>query len=91
MQHVPISPKPTPLERLLVERVVTCWLQLHDAQLRFIQAESMPIARAEYLQRSLDRYHRRYLSALKMLAVVRRLALPALQVNIAAKQVNQIQ
>jgi hypothetical protein len=32
--------------------------------------------------------NRRYLAALKTLATVRRLAVPALQVNIAKKQVN---
>jgi hypothetical protein len=79
---------PAPLERLLVERIVTCWLHLHDLQLRFIQSESMPIARADYQQRAIDHAHRRYLSAIKTLATVRKLALPALQVNIARKQVN---
>ena len=39
-------------------------------------------------QRSRDRAHHRYLSALKALAQVRKLALPALQVNIAKEQVN---
>jgi hypothetical protein len=36
----------------------------------------------------MDRAHRRYLSAIKALALVRRLAVPVLQVNIARKQVN---
>jgi hypothetical protein len=36
----------------------------------------------------MDRAHRRYLSAIKTLATVRKLALPVLQVNIAKKQVN---
>jgi hypothetical protein len=34
----------------------------------------------------MDRAHRRYLSALRTLALVRKLALPVLQVNIAGKQ-----
>ena len=41
-----------------------------------------------YYQKSIDRAHRRYLSAIKTLATVRKLALPVLQVNIAKKQVN---
>jgi hypothetical protein len=41
-----------------------------------------------YRQKVLDGVHGRYLSAIKCLADVRRLALPALQVNIAEKQVN---
>jgi hypothetical protein len=36
----------------------------------------------------MDHAHRRYLSALRALALVRKLALPVLQVNIARKQVN---
>ena len=36
----------------------------------------------------MDRAHRRYLTAIKTLAIVRKLALPVLQVNIAKKQVN---
>jgi len=36
----------------------------------------------------MDHAHRRYLSALKTLALVRKLAVPVLQVNIARKQVN---
>jgi hypothetical protein len=45
-------------------------------------------AQVEHYQRRLDHAHRRYLSALKALALVRKLALPVLQVNIAKKQVN---
>jgi hypothetical protein len=46
------------------------------------------MARGEYYQRRMDRAHAHYLSAIKALAQVRKLALPALQVNIAKKQVN---
>jgi hypothetical protein len=82
---------PTPLERLLVERVVACWLQVQDADVRYAQARGdCTLAQADYYQRRMDRAHRRYLSAIKTLALVRRLALPVFlaQVNIAGKQVN---
>jgi hypothetical protein len=82
------GPMPTPLERLLVERIALCWLSLHDAELRFAQMPELNIRHAEYWQNRIDRAHRRYLSAIKTLATVRKLALPALQVNIARKQVN---
>jgi hypothetical protein len=82
------GPSPSPLERLLVERIVLCWLHLHDKEIRFAQAKSLTIPQADYQQRAIDRAHKRYLSAIKMLAVVRRLAIPAFQVNIARKQVN---
>src|SRR5438309_1646009 len=73
-----LGPDPCPLERLLVQRLVTCWLQVQDADLRFAQAKELPIPWGDYYQRRMDRAHRRYLSAVKTLAVVRRLALPLL-------------
>jgi hypothetical protein len=82
------GPSPTPLERLVVERVVCCWLHLHHLELTYAQRDSMALDLATYYQRSLDRAQKRYLAAIKALAVLRRLALPVLvaQVNIAQKQ-----
>jgi hypothetical protein len=82
------GPNPTPVERLLAERAVTCWLHLYDLEVRFVQSRNLTINQADYQQRALDRAHKRYLSALKALVTVRKLALPALQVNIADQQVN---
>jgi len=80
---------PTPVERLLVERVVACWLQVQDADARYAQAQgTATMAQGDYQQRRMDRAHRRYMSALRTLALVRKLAVPVLQVNIADKQVN---
>jgi hypothetical protein len=81
------GPSPTPLEGLLVRRVVTCWLHLHDIELRLVQARGLTVSQAEHKQRSLDRAHRRFLSAIKALAAVRRLAMPVLlaQVNVAGQ------
>src|SRR5262245_37576683 len=83
------GPDPTPLERLLVERVVACWLQVQDDDIRYAQGQKVrTIVQGDYQQRRMDHAHRRYLSAIKTLALVRKLALPVLQVNIARKQVN---
>ena len=83
------GPSPTPVERLLVERVVACWLQVQDADVRYAQGQKgCTLAQGEYQQRRMDRAHGRYLSALKTLALVRKLAVPVLQLNIARKQVN---
>jgi hypothetical protein len=77
------GPAPPPLERLLVERVVACWLQLHVSDIHLAQQSgSLTMAQAEYHSRNRDRAHNRYLSAIKTLALVRRLARPVLQVNI---------
>lgn len=85
------GPNPSPVERLLVSRVVACWLQVQDADIRAAQARNLTLAQHDFNQRRMDRAHRRYLSALKTLATVRRLALPALQVNIAAGPQQNVQ
>jgi hypothetical protein len=82
------GPNPTALERLLVERVVSCWLYLHHVEMRCCPKESMSLAVGSYLERSLSAAQKRYLAAIKTLALVRKLAVPVLQVNIARKQVN---
>lgn len=79
---------PTPLERLLVERIVACWLHLHHLEITYASKESMALELGSYYQRSISSAQKRYLAAIKTLAVVRKLAVPVLQVNIAKKQVN---
>jgi hypothetical protein len=79
---------PTPVERILVERVTACWLQVQDAELRAAQAVDASIKQADFHQRRMDAANRRFLAAVKTLALVRKLAVPVLQVNIAKKQVN---
>lgn len=78
----------SPLERLLVDRVVICWLQVsfHDG----IEAGSVDrsLRQAEFDMKRQESMHRRYLRAIRTLAEVRRLERPALQVNIAENQVN---
>jgi hypothetical protein len=81
------GPDPSPLERLLVERVVACWLQVQDADFRYAQAKNASAEWGKYYQQRMDRAHRRYLSAIKTLALVRKLALPVLlRVNVAREQ-----
>jgi hypothetical protein len=91
------GPSPSPLEALLADRVIACWLQLHLAERRlahrFDQDEAPSWALLDHYQNWLDRSQRRYLAAIKTLATVRRLQVPILigQVNVAAnggKQVN---
>jgi hypothetical protein len=48
----------------------------------------MSIAQANFHLGRIDKAHARFLSAVKTLAQVRKLALPTLQVNIARNQVN---
>jgi hypothetical protein len=86
-----LGDKPTPVERILVERVVACWLQVQNADLRAAQGlKEATLRQADFYQRRMDATNRRFLAAVKTLATVRKLAIPALQVNIAKKQVNVI-
>ena len=83
------GPDPTPVERLLAERVAAGWLQVHYYEALLTQKEpDLSLAQGEYHHRRLDRAHRRYLASLRTLALVRKLAVPVLQVNIARRQVN---
>jgi hypothetical protein len=84
-----LGENPTSVERLLVERAVACWLQVQDADIRYAQNQGkLNIKQADYNLRRMDAANRRYLAALKALALVRKLAVPVLQVNIAKRQVN---
>lgn len=79
---------PTPLEKLMIDRVVLCWLILHDAEIRFSQFKNHTIIQGDYWQRRIDHAQRRYLAAIRTLATIRKLAVPMLQVNIAKRQTN---
>src|SRR5262245_1492710 len=79
---------PPPLERLLVERVVACWLHLHHLELIYAGKESLSVQLGAYYERCLWAAERRYLTSIRTLALVRTLAVPVLQVNIARRQVN---
>src|SRR5262249_23280182 len=51
------GPNPTPLEKVLIQRVVATWLQVQHAELVFAQAENVSLALGDYHQRRLDRAH----------------------------------
>ncbi len=85
------GPWPSPLERLLVDRVVICWLQVHYADGIYVNAleeRRMSSNALEFYQRRQDRAHWRLLSAIRTLAQVRRLLVPTVQLNIGGQQVN---
>jgi hypothetical protein len=88
MRNELAGPECSPVESLLADRIVTCWLVLHDREIRYAQTREFTLQQAEFHQHYIERAHHRYLSAIRTLAAVRKLALPVLQVNIARKQVN---
>lgn len=82
------GPSPSPLEYLLVERIVVTWLLVNQLDLADVCAGSRSLSLAEFDGKRAFRAHRRFLAAVKTLAEVRRLSVPTLQVNIAEKQLN---
>ena len=85
------GPAPNPIERLLVDRVVTCWVYLSYLDERCARSfKEDSIAIQKHLEHLLDGANRRYLSALKTLAQVRRLIVPVVQLNMANQQVNVV-
>jgi hypothetical protein len=81
---------PSILERLLADRVAISWLSLTVAEGTYHQALERGLGRADetFHQQRVERAQRRYLAAIKALAQVRKLGVPAVQVNIADKQIN---
>jgi hypothetical protein len=76
---------PTPIEQLLAERCVQTWYYLGHAEYLYATNDQQTYRQLEYMERRIDRAHRRFVQSLKALADVRRLGLPAMavQVNIA--------
>jgi hypothetical protein len=82
---------PSALERLLAERIALCWLQLQYYEAIYAQNLSkFTITQSEHHQRRIDKAHRRYLSAMRTLAQIRKLLKGGAitQINIADKQIN---
>jgi hypothetical protein len=85
-----LGPHPTPLEKLLVDRICVCWLAVQHAELhaarRFNERAVVLTASEEH---RLDKVHQRFLSAIRELARVRKLLQPTtnVQVNIGTNQI----
>jgi hypothetical protein len=79
---------PTPIERLLAERAVYCWFTVNVYETLYAQSKDLTFRQAEFHLRKIESAHKRFLAAVATLARVRKMALPALQVNIGANQVN---
>lgn len=67
------GPEPTVIERLLAERAVLCWLQLHHADSLAAQAFTKSTKVAEFWGKRQASAHRRYLTTLGALVTLRRL------------------
>ena len=74
------GPQPQPLERLVVDRIAACFLQLQYADVTYAQARDpgASVAALREMHRRQEGAERRYQAALRQLAVIRKLLRPAL-------------
>jgi hypothetical protein len=84
------GPEPSAVERLLAERAAYCWHVVHTYERVYGESNVTTFKQDDYHQKRIGAAHRRYLSSLKALAMVRKLEAPTLQVNIAKRQVNVV-
>jgi hypothetical protein len=85
-----LGANPSPLELLLVDRICVCWIALQHAELhaaKRLTTHSVALSTAQ--EQRLDKVHRRFLTAVRELARVRKLLQPEtkFQVNIGAQQI----
>ena len=84
------GPEPSPLERLLVERVVACWLQTNYADASYAQLKGNGPAQHTAALRRQNSAQQRYLQAVKALATLRKLLRPGLSpVDLALRPVPE--
>lgn len=72
------GPDPTPLVRMLAERLVMCWLQVQLADLRLSCLGSAPLAVGDYHERQRERANRSFLAASRTFATVKKLGTPTM-------------
>ncbi len=78
------------LEQLLIDAVVLAWLRLGLVEYwhtKYLE-DAHTHATGDYWDRRLSAAQRRFLRAIQSLARVRKMDLPALQINLAEQQVN---
>jgi hypothetical protein len=82
-----LGSEPTPLEAVLVDRVVLAWLQAQHTDNVYGSRTDLTLPQLDSTQRWQDRTHRRLLQSCKALAQVRKMEIH-LQVNISERQIN---
>lgn len=65
----------SPVERMLIEHIVLCWLRLHERELRYesVMTGEPSFDQVEYYERRLSDAQRRFLRSVETLAKVKRL------------------
>ena len=73
-----LGPQPTPLDKLLVDRICICWLAVQHAELHSAKRfNERAVVLTPSEEHRLDKVHHRFLSAIRELACVRKLLLPS--------------
>jgi hypothetical protein len=73
------EPAASPLVQLLIDRVVLCWVQVHLADLDAVAQDQGAAPRAAHARQRQNAAQKRYVQAIKALAVVRRMLRPAVR------------
>ena len=76
----------SPLERMLIENIVVCWLRLYTCELTYDTAGGHSLATGAHWERRLTLSHHRYLKAIETLAKIRKLGINV-QINVGQNQV----
>jgi len=81
-----------PMKRLLIEHVALCWLRLQTLEQRYsrVMSGSITLTLGQYWEKRLSAAQRRYLRACTMLPRIRKMRLPAMQVNVATEGGQQV-
>ena len=91
-RHAAAGEDPSPLERLLAERVALCWVAATYADAEYTRKlkGGMSFREGEYYGKRCEQTNRQLLKAIESLARVRRLLTP-MQINIGQNQINLAQ
>ena len=66
------------MERLLVDQIIACWLQLKQAEMAAGSDQLTSLMQRRFFDQRLERAQRRHFGAMKLLAQLRRLPVSAL-------------
>jgi hypothetical protein len=81
-----------PLERMMIDNAVLCWARLAVMELRYsaMTGADNTFRAVEHIEKRLTAAQKRFTRACEALARVRKLKLPAVQINVAAEGGQQV-
>jgi hypothetical protein len=94
MRHNLLKAGTSQPERLLIDRICLCYLQVQAAERRYLarMEDGLSFKEAEFYGKRMERAQKQYLNAIKALEQVRKLQRPQVtQLNMATNQINVAQ